>query len=423
MIARSRLLLRLSLRNVARNARRSTLTALAMVIGLALLVFSRSLADGAHEDWIRSGVRLGNGHVVLQAPNFQRTGDLADRLDSAVTAVAEAAIAAPGVERDLVAAAPRITVNALASAAAAAVPVRVVAVDPAAEARFSLLTDKLTEGRTLEPGDHNAGYIGVRLAHRLDLHLGSRFVVTAQSADGQIADQLLYVRGIFETGLPDVDEGMVQIPLRTARQWLGVGDAVTGIALLLRSSRDVSDVMRALRQALPAGDTAITVLDWRHADPALDAAVRLDDYGDYLMHAILLAIVALAIVNTMLMSVLHRSREFGILRALGLTRAETGTMVFGEGLLLTFVSGFVGLAIGAGLTWLFFRHGLDYSFLMKDQTTMAGVVINPVIIPELGLPQLIQSVTFIVAVGLLAALYPAYRATKIDLVEAMKFDE
>jgi ABC-type lipoprotein release transport system permease subunit len=299
----------------------------------------------------------------------------------------------------------------------------VVAVDPAAEAKFSLLTDKLTEGRTLEPGDHNAGYIGVRLAHRLDLHLGSRFVVTAQSADGQIADQLLYVRGIFETGLPDVDEGMVQIPLRTARQWLGVGDAVTGIALLLRSSRDVSDVMRALRQALPAGDTAITVLDWRHADPALDAAVRLDDYGDYLMHAILLAIVALAIVNTMLMSVLHRSREFGILRALGLTRAETGTMVFGEGLLLTFVSGFVGLAIGAGLTWLFFRHGLDYSFLMKDQTTMAGVVINPVIIPELGLPQLIQSVTFIVAVGLLAALYPAYRATKIDLVEAMKFDE
>lgn len=419
---RIRLLLRLALRNVVRNARRSVLTALAMVIGLALLVFSRSIADGAHEDWIQSGVRLGSGHVVLQAPAFQRTGDLADRLDSAHVRIAEAALREPAVQHALIAAAPRLTVSGLATAAAAAVPVRVVGVDPAVEARFSLLTDKLVDGRTLEPGDRAAAYIGARLAKRLSLHVGSRFVVTAQDADGQIADQLLHVRGIFRTGIPDVDEGVMQLPLATAQQWLGVGDAVTGIALLLHSSRDVPDVVRAVRGTLP-GSAGVAVLDWRHADPALDAAVRLDDAGDYLMHGILFAIVALAIVNTMLMSVLHRSREFGIMRALGLTRGQTGWLVFFEGVLLTAASGLIGLVIGGAGTWLLFRHGLDYSALMNSETTIAGVVMNPVIVPELGVPQLVQSLTFIVVVGFLAALYPAYRATKVDLVEAMKFDE
>jgi len=417
------ILLRLAARNVARNARRSLLTALAMVIGLALLVFSRAIADGAHEDWIRGGVRMGDGHVVLEAPGFRRTGDLADRLDADALAAATAALDDPRLRPLLAAVAPRITVTGLASSAGAAVPVRVIGVDPAAESAFSLLNEKRADGRTLEAGDHGAAYIGTRLARRLGLRVGSRLVVTAQDARGQIADQLFRVAGLFTTGLPDVDQGVVQIPIAAARSWLRVDGAATEIAVLLHSSRDVNDVTRDLRRALEPNAGRITVLDWRHAMPELDAAVRLDDYGDYLMHGILFAIVALAIVNTMLMSILHRSREFGILRALGLTRLQTGAVVFTEGLVLTAASGLVGLVIGAGVTWLFFRHGLDYSALMSNDVTMSGTVISPVIIPALGLPQILQSLTFIVAVGVLSALYPAYRATKIDLVEAMKFDE
>jgi putative ABC transport system permease protein len=423
MRGRRTVLFRLAARNVRRNARRSLLTALAMVIGLALLVFSRAIADGAHEDWIRGGVRMGDGHIVLQAPGFQRTGDLDDRLGPAQLAAAAVALASPGMTERVAAVAPRITVTGLASSASAAVPVRAIGVDPAAEAGFSLLVDKRTEGRALEPGDDRAAFIGAALARRLDLRVGSRLVVTAEDARGQIADQLFRVVGLFRTGLPDVDQGVVQVPLATARTWLRTDTAATGIAVLLHSSRDVSDVARDLRRALASRSDSIAVLDWRHAMPALDAAVRLDDYGDYLMHGILFAIVALAIVNTMLMSILHRSREFGILRALGLTKRQTGALVFTEGLLLTVVSGLVGLALGAGVTWLGFRHGLDYSALMSGDLTMSGTVISPIIIPALGLPQVVQSLAFIVAVGVLSALYPAYRATKIDLVEAMKFDE
>jgi ABC-type lipoprotein release transport system permease subunit len=423
MIGRRFLLTRLAARNVARNARRSVLTALAMVIGLALLVFSRAIADGAHEDWIRSGVRLGDGHVVIEAPDFARSGDLADRLGADALRVVSEAVSDSDLTPKIVAVAPRITVAGLASSAGAAVPVRVIGVDPAAEARFSLLSEKGVEGRTLQKGDRNAAFIGERLAHRLGLHVGSRLVLTAQDGSGQIADQLFRVAGLFRTGLPEADQGLVQVPITTMGAWLGVPQSATEVAVLLKSNAMVEEVVSALRHELIPWASDIRVLDWRHAMPELDAAVRLDDYGDYLMHAILLAIAALAIVNTMLMSILHRSREFAILRALGLTRLQTGRVVFTEGLVLTFVSGIVGIALGVSVTWVFFRHGLDYSAFMKGDVTMSGTVISPVIMPQLGLRQIAQSLAFIVAVGVLSAVYPAWRAMRIDLIAAMKFAE
>ncbi len=421
MIGRRAVLLRLALRNVRRNARRSLLTATAMMLGLAMLVFSRAIADGAHEDWITNGVRLGTGHVVLERPAYRRSGDLADRLDSARLAVAMAALRQPDIAASTIVAAPRITVTGIANAAGTAVPVRIVAVDPGPDARFSLVDGKLTAGLPLTDSVPTGALVGVRLAHRLGLDPGSRFVVTAQGAHGEIADQLLRARGIFTTGVPDVDEGMIEMPLATARAWLGTGPGATEVAVLLRSSRDVAPIVASLRTAL-RGDSAIDVVDWQHALPALAASVRLDDYGDYVMHGILFVIVALAIVNTMLISVLHRSREFGVLRSLGLTGAQTGTLVMLEGGLLTALSGFAGLALGAGVIWAFFRHGLDFSFLMGNMN-MSGVVISPVIIPDLRLASLLQSAAFIVVIGAVASLYPAVRAMRIDVARAMKFDE
>ena len=156
--------------------------------------------------------------------------------------------------------------------------------------------------------------------------------------------------------------------------------------------------------------------------PTLDAAVKIDDYGDYVFHTILFVIIALAIINTVLMSVLYRVREFGVLRALGLTKRETGGIVFLEGLLLTVASGIVGLALGIGVTWVFFRNGLDFSAMWNEEFTFSGVVIETVIVPAFRLAQIVQSVVFILIIGILSSLYPAYRATRIDVAEAMKFE-
>jgi len=315
-------------------------------------------------------------------------------------------------------------VTGLASSASSALPVRVESVDPDGERIFSDLDEKVVDGRYLQPDDRLHAYIGVELARRLGLKVGSRFVLTAQGASGDVEGQLVRVAGIFKTAIPEMDEGLIHIPIETAREWLGTPGAITTHAVLLESSRDTDGVVEELQDRL-AGDSALRVLGWREASPELDSALRMDDYGDYVFHSILFAIVALAIMNAVMMSVLGRRREFGVLQALGLTGAETGWVVFGEGLFLTVASGAVGMALGFLSTWVFFRDGLDFSGIAESESAWAsaGGIVDPVIVPIFHSSQVLLSLYFTLIIGTLASIYPAMRASKLDVAEAMKFDQ
>jgi len=124
-----------------------------------------------------------------------------------------------------------------------------------------------------------------------------------------------------------------------------------------------------------------------------------------------------------MMSVLGRKREFGVLQALGLTGAETGFVVLGEGVFLTAASGVAGMLLGFAFTWGFFRNGLDFSAFMENGMSASGGIINPVIIPVFRASQIALSLVSIAVIGILASLYPAYRASKLDVAEAMKFEQ
>ena len=423
MIRRLPILARLATRSLGRNARRSLLTGAAMVVGVGLLAMSRAFAEGGHEDWIESGVRLGTGHVALQAPNFHVRRTIEHRLGPAEVEAVLDALEAPSLAADALAVAVRLELQALASSAAAAVPVLVNGVDPDVERGFGELHEALEEGRYLERGDRLHAFVGEQLAERLHLDIGSRLVLTAQDASGDIAGQLVRVVGIFRTGLPEMDQRFVQVPLETARAWVGAEGAATSIAVLLTSSRQVASVSAALSERLTGQQDRVRVLPWQESMPGLEAAVKMDDFGDYIFHVVTLVIVALAIVNTILMSVLHRTREFGVVRALGLTPRDTGAQVLIEGLLLSAVSGAIGIVVGIGVTWLFWREGLDFSGMMGEGIRGAGVMLDSVIYPQFTPRVLLQSFTFVFAVGVLASLYPAYRATKIEIADAMKFEE
>lgn len=414
------IILRLSLRNVLRYARRSTLTASAMVLGLALLILSRTLADGAHESWIAQGVQLGVGHVALQATGYQQDRSLDHRLTAGPLSAANTALRDPRVESSIVMAAPRLAVSGLASSTGSSLPVMILGVDPALEPAFSLLDDKRIEGRYIETGDRLAAYVGTGLLERLGIHLGSRFVLTAQDADGEIQGQLVRVAGVFRTGVPDLDESIIHVPLSTAQSWLNAPGAVTTVAVLLQSSRATPPVIRSLEEVISTPE--VEVLSWREASPELDAAVKIDDLGDWVFHLITLAIIALAILNAILMAVMNRKREFGVLRALGLTGRETGIVVLLEGILLSLLSGGLGVLLGLGVTWFLWRDGLDMSFLMDEELTFSGTLFDPVMVPAFRPTTILVSLLLITGIGVLASLYPAHQATRIDVAEAMKFD-
>lgn len=417
------LLLRLALRNLRRQARRSILSATALVLGLALLVFSRAIGDGAHEKWIEDAVRLGGGHIAIQHRDYLPRRVIEDRLPGPAVRATRDALQDPEIRDAVRAVSARLEIRGMASAPRGAVPAIIYGVDPATEDAFSKIGNRLVDGRLLEPGDRLQAVVGVGLARRLKLDVGSRLVLTAQAADSTIVGQFVRIVGTFRTGLPEIDDGFVQIPLATAQEWLGVGDAVSTVAVLLRTSYAVPGVLSRLRAVMNDPTGMAVAESWRVTQPELDSAVRIDDYGNYIFHTVLLLIVAFAIVNTILMAVLSRTREFGVLRALGLRRRDIAGLVVVEGTLLTLVAGVVGLVVGIGGTWLFFRNGLDFSAFMADREwTAAGALIDPVMFPHFRLAHVTDSVIVVVLIGIAASLYPAWRATRIAVAEAMKFE-
>ena len=408
----------LALRNLGRELRRSALTAAAMTVGLALLILSRTLADGAHEDWIDSGVRLASGHVSFNAPGYRDSESLDHRLSAGqVEASLGAAALAPLTEPSITTV--RVATRGLASSADGALPALIVGVDPASELAFSRLGTEPATGRYLQEGDRLHAFIGAGMATRLGLRTGSRMVLTAQVASGDIAGQLVRVAGTYRTGLDELDEALVHIPLSVARSWLGV-EGATSVSMVLPHSAFTDPVLAEARATLEG--SGIEVAGWPETARELYSAVRIDDAGDWVFHIILFAIVTLAILNAVFMSVLHRKRELGLLRSLGLSGAETGLVVFVEGVLLTVASGLLGVALGFALVWAFFRNGLDLTEMMPTDITFGGIVFNPVMHPSIELTHLVQSVALTTVIGLSASLYPAWHAARLDPAESVKVE-
>ena len=417
-MVRFRTLAWLALRNLGREFRRSALTAAAMALGLALLILSRTLADGAHEDWIDSGVRLASGHVTFNAPGHRDSRSLADRLTAAQVEASLAVVAHAAVP-DPPLASVRVAARGLASSPEGALPALIVGVEPTIELAFSRLGEEVVDGRYLEDGDRLHAFIGDAMAGRLGVRTGSRMVLTAQTASGEIGGQLVRVAGIYHTGVDALDEALVHIPLATARDWLGV-EGATSVAVLLPHSSFTDAVLEEARAAIdPAG---IEVAGWPVTLPDLSAALKLDDGGDWAFHIILFIIVALAILNAVFMSVLHRKREMGLLRALGLSGGETGLVVYIEGTLLTVASGIIGVGLGFALVWLFFRDGLDLSAMMPEDVNFGGIAFDPVMVPVIEARQVVQSAVLTAMIGLSASLYPAWHAASLDPAESVKVE-
>ena len=422
----ARVLLTLALRNLRRHLRRTVLTAAAMIAGGIVMVFSFTLDDGSHEQWIDSGVRMGSGHVTVERPEYRVSRRIDDRLPDAVRRAAEQALDSPELAPSVAAQSAKLGVTGLASSAAGSRPAQIVAVDPVEEAVFGTIDDQVIEGRYLQADDELAACVGAGLVDSLDLELGSRFVVQAQDAEREIAGQLLRVVCIFRSGLPAIDQMLVHVPLATAGEWLGSATDVTNVGVILNDSGATSRVVDHLEHALaePVARGDVRVMGWQESEPTLAAAIAIDALGNYILQGFLLVIIAFGIVNTVLMSVMHRHREFGVLRALGLTPGQTGAIVLAEGLVLAAASGLIGVGLGILIMWYYLGDGLDMTAFMEgaDDLTFGGAQVDPVIVPIFGVWRMVQITLFIVGVGCASAVYPALRAMRIDVTEAMKFD-
>lgn len=422
------LLVRIGWRNLWRNPRGTLLTALAMGLGLALLLISLGLLDGNHEQMVGNAVRFGSGHVVIQPQRYQVTLSQELLLPASVVSATKAFLQSEATTHGLRGVSARLLASGLLSSAANADGVRVQGVIPNEERAVSLIPQRIVEGNYLTDDRQSAVVIGAELARKLAVKVGGKVVLMTQvmqppgtdaadQGDGEMRSTLLRVGGIFRTGVEAIDAHIIQLPREELQTLLGVPDRVTQVAVLLEREGDSKVVADGLRKQL-AG-VAVEILPWRVAMPSLARIFLLDDAFNYVMNGVVLAVVGLGILNTILMRVIERRYEFGLCSALGLLPAQLAVVVIGESLALAAISLALGLVLGLSVEHYFATSGLDLRWLFKSSLPTA-LVFDPIIYARLSPTRIASSLGIVFLMAIIISFYPALKAARTKLPGALR---
>lgn len=403
------LLLRLAFRNILRQRRRSILTALSMIGGYILCAFSFSLVDGSYGNIIRIFTQDRTGHVeihkgdYIEHPRIYKTID--DR--AKVTKVLDA-------DPHVVSYAPRVYAPALAWAGDKNTPVQIIGIDPARERNTSLLARKLTEGSWLTaataPDGHYHALIGRGVADALKLKPGGHIILISQGADGSVANDIYVVQGIVGT-LDSAEKLNVYLPLAAAQSFLTLGNHVHEYAIILNNIHLARSQAAKLQKLLPG----LTVSPWQDVEPTFYKTMESDKRGNDVTLGIILFIVFIGVLNTVLMSVLERTREFGVLRAIGSRPITIALLISAETLILAALSIAAGFVLSVPLIAFFTWHGIA----MPQPIDLGGVAFSDMQ-GDFTASVFVRPALILLGYALLVSIPPGIRAARISPAHAMR---
>ena len=400
-------MLTLAWRNLWRNYRRTVIMLLAIVLGVWAMIFMNALMRGMIDQMVDGGVRLLPGHAQLHHPQY-----LAD--PSVVNSMEE-----PGeelhrsLEQDaIVGRSARLKVPAVISSERDSRGVMLVGVDPQREGPLGFLPRKVVEGRGLQQLDDGGLLLGAKLVEDLETRLGKRVVVMSQDPDNNVADRGFRVVGIYKAEIEAEESATAYVGLATLQAMLGVQGQVSELAVLGENYRDLSAWFPAVGQA--AGPE-LEWLAWTEIDPYLGSMLEMQDGMMLVIVLVIFAVLSFGLVNTIAMAVFERVREFGLMQALGMRPSGILAQVLLEAFLLLAI----GLLVGNVLALLTIRpmeSGINLSHWSEG---MAMMGMEAVIYPSLLITDMVGVSLLVIVLGLLASLLPAWRAARLDPIEAL----
>ena len=402
---------RLSWRNIWRHPRRTLLTLSAIAFAAAILVFMVTLQLSSYDTMIDYTLRVFHGHLQVQPegyldkPQMHNTIPGARALGSHIrklTGSAAVSVRAVGF--------------ALASSKARSYGVQVIGVETENEGKVSTIPGLIKNGRFLSSDDAQEAVIGRGLARNLKLNVGEELILLGTGKDGSMAATVVPVVGIFESGSADLDRHMVQLPLGTFQDVFSMGDHGHSIVVVGESLEQLDGLIDTVRAGLPT-DSHLVVLSWEALIPGLKQAIQMDWASGWFLYLSLIIIVTFSILNTFLMSVLERTREFGIMLALGARPGRIGGLVMLESIWLTLLGLAVGVAVGTVVVFYFHIHGFSYPGM---EEIAAYYNLPAVITMTLSPLSLTLGPAVILIVTCAAALYPALRIRMLKPVDAMR---
>jgi ABC-type lipoprotein release transport system permease subunit len=401
---------KMAFRDLGRNRRRSFFSALAVAIGLALLILMASVISGEMGGAIESAIRLSSGHIQVRAATYDENKsslkweDLVANPDQTASQIA----AFPQVK----AATPRLYASGFLSSGSQSAGARITGIDPLSPASAPY-REGIISGSYLGPNDRNAVLIGQPMAAKLNLNVGDNVSLSLNTADGTVQEQTFTVKGIYTTNTYGFDSSTVFLPLAKAQAMTKTENHASTVFVLLKDTSQTDAVVSAIK--VPAN---LQIKTWKELNALFVEYETMAQSYIGIFYMIILAITASVIINTLIMSVYERTREIGILSAVGMRGGQIMGLFLAESFLLAVGGIIMGVALGLLAVTLFNING----FYIGNMG-LTGILVTNTIRAKLTLNDTINVTIMTFVVTILSGLYPAITASRMEPVAALRAEK
>jgi putative ABC transport system permease protein len=407
-----RLYLRLAWRNIWRYRRRTLIVVLAIALGLALMMWYDGLIAGFDQAIYGNAIKVLGGNIQVYAEGYHSKTNSNALLPLADDqAVVKAALAQPQV----LAATRRITTGGLATSREGAFGVEITGIEPEAEKDVNLAAQHVIAGRYLTSSDADMILIGKGLADAMDIQVNDRITLVGQATHAQTRQRTMTVAGIFDLGMPDLEKRTIYISLAEAQDLYGLTGQTTEVAIVLKQLGEEGVVIAKLKPILPGYE----INSWETNFPELRATINTKTGVMNIFGVIMVLIAAIGILNMLLMAVYERTREIGLLGAMGLKPRQISFLFILEGTLIGLVGVVVGIILGLLINGLFKQVGLDFTQYASLTSYMA--LISGRVYPTWGVDKLLWRALTVAIISALAAFYPAHEASQREPADALHY--
>ena len=403
--------LRMAWRNLWRHKRRTWLTVGAMIFSNLILIFSISLQLGSYQMMINNTLKSYTGHMQIQREGYNDEPKMRSSIDAIIPLANE-------VRRQLGSntVAARGVAFAMTSSEQRSYGLQIIGVEPEFEPKVSTLPGLINKGGYFTDNDAEEIVIGSVLARNLRVDIGDELTLLGSGHDGSFAAGIAIVTGIFESGVAEIDRNMAQLPIGYFQNLFGMDDRGHNIVVNAPDLSKVATTQHAIIELLEDHDT-LAVLGWEQLQPGLKQAIQADFTSAWFMYGVLIVLVAFSVLNTQLMSVLERTREFGVMMALGVKPARLGSLVLAETIVMSGLGLAIGAVLGIVMTWYLGIVGFTYPG-MEEMAVRFNLPDR--MYPSLSFLSIMLGPGIVFLFSLLASIYPAVRLFFLQPVAAMR---
>jgi len=401
----------LAWRNMWRDWRRTAIALGAIALGVALLLLFDGLLHGSDQAIFGNAIRLYGGNLSIHAPGYRERAARIPLLPLADAAHVRATVSSVP---EVVAAAPRIHTSGMLSHRGETLAIQIVAIDPVIEAPLSLQAANIAAGRFLVAGERGGIVIGRAAAERLGAVVGDTLDVIGRRRGDTVRQHRMDIVGVYDLGVPDLERNLVYMGIDDAQQLYNLRDQATEVVVYLGAMGREAVLMHQLQSQLPDYE----VDTWQTLRPEIRQAIESKMAATSVFGGIVLVIASIGILNLMLMAAFERTREMGVLAALGMRGSRITLLFIIEGALIGVVGALVGTIVGGLLVGALGAVGIDLSLAagMGELSALMGDRLRPTI----SLTDVFGRVLLVVAITALAACWPAWQAGRREPSAALR---